>query len=422
MNMMTPRLRGIVAARAEGTPATPQEQFAELQRRVSAFIETHTQQIEEVRGGLTDVVRSEQVDRISGQVTEAMAAIERLNAQQTALMVGPGGSPADPAAAEHHTAFNAYMRRGAEAGLGDLQVQASLSAGSDADGGYLVPEETDGQITELLRTISVMRQLAEVRTVGTSKFTKLINRQGAGTGWVGETESRPETSTPTLSELEFPLHELYANPAATQQVLDDATIDLAGWLASEVQEEFAEAEGAAFISGNGIRRPRGLLSYDTVANASYAWGSVGYIAGGSAAALPTSNPGDKMIALQMALRPGYQNNASWLMNQGTAESVLTFKDGDGQYLWRPGLTADAPMVLLGKSWRIDENMPAVGANAYPIAYGDIRRAYLILDRMGVRVTRDPFTNKPYVHFYTTKRVGGGIQNFEAVKLFKIATS
>lgn len=186
--------------------------------------------------------------------------------------------------------------------------------------------------------------------------------------------------------------------------------------------EFAEAEGAAFVSGTGILQPRGLLSYDTVANASYAWGSVGYVASGAAADFTTSNPADKLIDMVHALRAGYRQGASWLMNDLTAAKIRKFKAGDGNFLWQPSLQVGQPSTLLGYAAYTDDNMPDVGANAFSVAFADFRRAYLIVDRVGIRVLRDPFTNKPNVHFYTTKRVGGGIQNFEAIKLLKIAAS
>jgi len=198
-------------------------------------------------------------------------------------------------------------------------------------------------------------------------------------------------------------------------------MDLAAWLASEVGITFAEQEGAAFISGNGVRRPRGLLTYPTVANASYDWGSIGYVVTGAAAAFATSNPADAMIDLYYALKAGYRNGATWLTSDAVMATIRKFKDGQGNYLWAPPTGVDMPATILGKPVATDDNMPALGANAFPVAFGDFRRAYLILDRVGIRVLRDPYTSKPNVKFYTTKRVGGGLANFEAVKLLKCST-
>jgi len=197
-------------------------------------------------------------------------------------------------------------------------------------------------------------------------------------------------------------------------------VDIAQWLADEVSITFAEQEGAAFISGNGIKKPKGVLAYPTVANASYAWGKLGFVVTGGAAAFASSNPADAIINLHYALKAGYRNNASWLISDAVMGTVRQMKDGQNNYLWAPP-TVDAPATILGKPVVTDDNMPALAANAFPIAFGDFQRGYLISDRMGVQVLRDPYTNKPYVQFYTTKRVGGGVVNFEAIKLLKCST-
>jgi HK97 family phage major capsid protein len=215
---------------------------------------------------------------------------------------------------------------------------------------------------------------------------------------------------------------MYANPMTTQGMLDDGIVDIAAWLADEVNITFAEQEGAATMTGNGVKRPRGLFAYDTVANASYAWGSVGFVVSGGASGFASSAPADALIELYHALKQGYRNNGVFLTSDATLAAMRKFKDGQGNYLWAPPTVADAPSTILGKPVRTDDNCPAVAANAFPVAFGDFKRAYLMVDRQGIRVLRDPYTNKPYVGFYTTKRVGGGIANFEAVKLLKIAAS
>ena len=212
---------------------------------------------------------------------------------------------------------------------------------------------------------------------------------------------------------------MYANPAITQTALDDSAINIGQWLADEVVIEFTEQEADAFINGNGVEKPHGILKYTTIADSAYAWGKVGYIAGGAASTFTNL---DKMIDLQAALKPVYRNGATLLMAESTQTVLRKFKDGDGAYIWRPGLMEGAPNVFLGKPIVIDDNMPAIGAGTFPIAYANFKRAYLIVDRIGIRVLRDPYTNKPYVMFYTTKRVGGGIVMYEAIKLLKIAAS
>jgi len=285
-----------------------------------------------------------------------------------------------------------------------------------------VPKEPDGQIDALMRNNSVIRMLSTVRGSSTKSYTKLVNTGGTSSGWVGETDARTETDGPALSELEFPAMTLYAHPAATEELLEDSSIDIGAWLADEVQYESADQEAAALVSGNGVKKPRGILGYSIVANASYAWGSLGYVASGHASTFATTNPQDYLIDLQQSLKQGYQVGASWVTATSFTTGVRKFKGTDGSYIWQPSLVAGTPATLLGKPHYQDDNMDAVGANAYPAIYGDIKRGYLVVDRSGTRVLRDPLTNKPYVHFYTTKRVGGGVQNFEAIKVFKIAAS
>jgi len=429
MGMMIPlnaRARGLIGVRADTSNATAI--LAELQRTFEAFKTEHEEELKGIKANFADVVKTEKVDRINADITKLQKALDETNAMLAAIKVGGAGDdkPLSAEKREHAKAFNQFFRRGVDANLRDLEVKAALRTDSDPDGGYVTPEEMETTIDRVLGTVSVMRQIARVMSISAGVYKKLVNQGGATGGWVGERESRPETNTPTLSELAFNAMEIYANPAATQTLLDDARVDIAAWLADEVSITFAEMEGAAFITGSGVNRPRGLLSYDTVANASYTWGKLGYVATGEAADWATTSTtvsrADALINLYYALKPGYRNGASWLMSDAVMAAVRKFKDPDGAFLWAPPTAAAEMSTVLGKPVYNDDNMQAVGANAYPIAFGNFQRGYLIVDRMGVRVLRDPFTNKPYVHFYTTKRVGGGVQNFEAIKLLKIAAS
>lgn len=414
------RTRGMIYARADATEAT--KIFNELRVAVEAMKSEHEKQLADLKKGMADVVQTEKVDRINAEITKLQAALDETNRLIAAARLGGGGDVSNPDKLAHATAFDRFFRRGADNGLRELEVKAALRTGSDPDGGYVVPEQVEMTINELLRTVSTVRSLASVLTISSDKYKKLFNMQGAGSGWVGEVQARPETNTPALSELEFPVFEIYANPAAAQGLLDDGAVDIGTWLANEVESVFADQEGDAFVNGTGVLKPRGILKYTTVANSSYAWGKLGYIASGAAADFATSDPADRLIDLVHALRAGYRQGARWLMNDLTIGKIRKIKDGTGNYIWQPSLTADAPSTLLGYGVSTDDNMPDVGAGAFAIAFGDFRRGYLIVDRQGIRVLRDPFTNKPYVHFYTTKRVGGGVQNFEAIKLMKIAAS
>jgi HK97 family phage major capsid protein len=239
---------------------------------------------------------------------------------------------------------------------------------------------------------------------------------------VAETAARPQTSSPTLDELSFPTAELYAMPAATAALLDDAVVDIDQWIASEVEAAFAEQEGAAFVNGDGANKPRGFLDYTQVADTAWAWGKVGYLLTGVSGALPASDPSDVLIDTVYALKAGYRQNASWVMNRKTQAAIRKLKDADGNYLWQPPATPGGRAMLMGFPLVEAEDMPDIAADATPIAFGDFGRGYLVVDRTGVRVLRDPYSAKPYVLFYTTKRVGGGIQDFEAIKLLKFGTA
>ncbi|TQS72750.1 phage major capsid protein [Rhodobacteraceae bacterium] len=410
--------RGILSVRADAS--TPAQILSQMQRTFEEFKAEHEKELSDLKKGQQDVVRSEKVERINTELTELSKALDDVNQTMAALQVGgAGGGLADPAKAEHASAFNAWFRKGEraiDADLHDLEVKAALSTTSDPDGGYLVPEQMATEVDRVVGTVSAMRELATVMPIGTDTYKKLVSMGGTGSGWVGEHEGRPETRTPTLRELIFNVKEIYANPAATQKTLDDARIDIAQWLANEVSTEFAEQEGLAFITGDGVAKPRGLLTYDTVPNDDYGWGKLGFIKSGNASSIQSA---DCLIDLYYALKQQYRNGATWLMSDATMGKVRKLKDGDGNYIWRlPEGGAELPTIL-NKPARTDDHMGKVAAGGVPIAFGNFKRGYLIVDRFGIRVLRDPFTNKPYVHFYTTKGVGGGIQNFEAIKLLKI---
>lgn len=415
------RGRGIVGVRADGQNA--QQILEELQRTFHAFKEERDAELAGINAKFADVVQTEKVDRINNEVTKLQESIDQVNAALAALKMGGGaGDAPDPAKAEYKKAFNKWFRKGVDNGLQDLAVKAAMSTDSDPDGGYTTPDTMSTEIDRVLGTVSAMRGLASVMSISTGVYKKLVNQTGTTSGWVGQRESRPETNTPTLAQLEFPAMEIYANPATTQSMLDDAYFDIEAWLANEVATEFAEEEGEAFISGSGVSKPRGILAYDTVANASWVWGKLGFTVTGVAADIndSTHNGVDALIGLVYSLKPGYRNGASFLMNntlQSKVRKLKTIGDTEG-YLWQPSVQVGQPATLLGYPVADDDNMSNVGSNAFPIAFGNFRRGYLIVDRMGVRVLRDPFTNKPYVHFYTTKRVGGGVQNFQAIKLLK----
>jgi HK97 family phage major capsid protein len=420
--MTHPRVRGLVRVSADASEAT--KLFTELKQTIEAFKAEHTKELADIKKGMGDVVQSEKVDRINAEIGKLQESLDQVNQLIAAAKLGgAGGNIVSADQQAYATGWDKFFRRGVDNGLSDLAVKAAMSTDSDPDGGYMVPDQIETTIDRVLAKVSAMRRLARVLPVSGMIYRKLVNQGGAGSGWVGEKQSRPQTNTPQLAALEFPTMELYANPAATQAFLDDGIVDVGQWLADEVNIAFSEQEGAAFISGNGVGKPRGILSYDTIADANYTWGKLGFVTTGVAADISdsTHNGVDALIDLVYALKQGYRQNASFIMNRKLQGAVRKLKDSNGDYIWQAGAQADQPAALLGYPVADDDNMSDVGGNAYPVAFGDFQRGYLIVDRKGIRVLRDPYTAKPYVLFYTTKRVGGGVQNFEAIKLLKCST-
>lgn len=351
----------------------------------------------------------------------------RIDALETGVarreFIGGGSSLINSSAAkEHKEKFLAWARKGSDPeGLRSLEVQANLSTLSDPDGGYLVPVEIEKNIERLALASVAMRRIARIVT-SKGEYTKPLSKGGATGGWVTEKAARPETDTPELTLFSPPMCEIYAMPSITQKLLDMSDFDVAGWLLEEINDVFVATEGTGFITGPGASgQVKGIIDEALmVANASWVYGKTGYIAGGHATLL---NSADKLVDLQHALKPVYRQNGTWLMNDTTFSVIRKFKDGDGNYLWRPGLLENAPDTLLGKPIAIEDNMPDIGENAYPIAFGDFKRAYTIVDHVsGTRLLRDPFTVKGFVNFYVTKRIASGISNSESIKFMKIATA
>jgi HK97 family phage major capsid protein len=365
-----------------------------------------------------DVVLVEQIERINEAIDEQKAKVDAL-ALKSARPGLHEGTPARPD--ERKAAFQRYMRAGDGAAAALLEAKAA-NVGTDAEGGYLAPEQTERIITAAVKDISPIRQIASVREIGANVYRKPVSNGDAVVGWVGETGARTETTAPTITAIDFPTMELYAMPAASQTLLDDAIVDVEQWLADEVQTEFAVQESAAFINGDGTNQPKGFLDYTIAEESVRAAGEVGYVATGAAGAFPSSDPSDVLLDLIYTPKQAYRANGRFVLNRSVLGQLRKFKDADGNYLWQPSTEAGAPARLLGYPVSEAEDMPDVAADAHAIAFGDFRRFYLIVDRVGVRVLRDPYSAKPFVLFYTTKRVGGGVQDFDAVKLLKFAAS
>ncbi|MCH5373928.1 MAG: phage major capsid protein, partial [Planctomycetes bacterium] len=322
--------------------------------------------------------------------------------------------------APHQKALNAYLRSGDDDGLRGLELDSkSMSSSINSDGGFLVDPQTSAAVQSVLRSSASIRSIASVVNVEATSYDVLVDHTDVGAGWATESGSVSETDTPQIDRITIPLHELSALPKASQRLLDDSAFDIEGWLAGRIADKFARAEASAFINGDGIDKPKGILSHAKVDNDVWTWGNIGYV--------PTGLDGDigggvASVDLVYALGAQYRANATFVMNSKTAGLVRKLKDADGRFLWSDGLAAGEPARLMGYPVVVAEDMPDAGFDAFAIALGDFGAGYTIAERPDLRVLRDPFSAKPHVLFYATKRVGGDVSDFAAIKLLKFGTA
>lgn len=323
----------------------------------------------------------------------------------------------------HQKAFAAYLRTGEDDGLRGLNMEEkALSSAVAADGGYLVDPQTSATIQSVLRSASSLRQVAKVVNVEATSYDVLIDSTETGAGWANELADSSETATPTIERISIPLHELSALPKISQRLLDDSAFDIETWLSERVADTFARSEAAAFVDGDGVDKPVGILTHPTIANDVWSWGSLGYVATGNDGGFDQSNPGNGLINLVYGLGARYRANATFVLNSKTAGYVRQIKDAEGRFLWTDGLAAGEPARLLGYPVLISEDMPDIVNGSFAVAFGDFGAGYTIAERPDLRILRDPFSAKPHVLFYATKRVGGDVSDFAAIKLLKFSAS
>lgn len=341
-------------------------------------------------------------------------------ARKTQFAARPHLSAAIDDGAPHQKAFNAYLRSGDDDGLRGLELEGkSLSTVVNSDGGYLVDPQTSETVQSVLQSTASIRAIASVVNVEATTYDVLVDHTDVGAGWATETSTVVETATPQIDRITIPLHELSALPKASQRLLDDSAFDIEGWLAGRIADKFARAEAAAFINGDGVDKPRGILDHSTVDNDLWSWGNVGYVPTGFDGDI---GGGDAVIDLVYALGAQYRANATFVMNSKTAGLVRKLKDADGRFLWSDGLAAGEPARLMGYPVVVAEDMPDAGSDAFAIAFGDFNSGYTVAERPDLRVLRDPFSAKPHVLFYATKRVGGDVSDFAAIKLLKFSVA
>lgn len=413
--------RAILGQRVKMDATDPKILLAQIQTAVTEMRETNDTRLNKIEAKI-DPLDAEKFDKISATVTDMETALNAINAKIAAAALN-GAQRAQPVDADYTEKFTAWARDGSsENELKAMhrpgQPRAAMTEGSQADGGLTTPVEWDRTIEGRLKLISPMRQNARVQVTSRAGFTKLFTDRAVGSGWVGETASRPATSTPQFIALTFGHGEIYANPAASQTLLEDSEIDVEAWLGGEVDTEFERQESIAFLSGDGVNKPYGLLTYVTgAANAArHPWGDIKVTNSGNA----TNFTSDPLIDLMYDLPAAFAANAKFYTNRSSLKNIRKLKDGQGNYLWNPTFVAGQPSTLGGYALIDMPDMPTAAAGNIALLFGDMDRTYMIIDRRGTMMLRDPYTNKPYVSFYTTKRVGGGVQNPDAMKAMKIS--
>lgn len=382
---------------------------------VKQYKDENDKRLEALEKGKSTAEYDEKLARIEKEIQrldDAKSAFEtRLNRP------GSAGTAGYSEGDEYRKAFNRWLRK--EDPIPAGTTPSTVNVGTEGEGGYAVPDNLNTAVYDLLREAVPMRSVCSAITIGGNNYSQLVGLHGATGGWVGETNARGATETPKLTKVSAIMGEVYANPQATQTALDDICFDVEGWLAQEIAAEFAVMENRAFTSGDGQNKPKGLLAYDTAATKddTRAFGTLQFIKSGAAATLGEA-PGDVLIDLITALKTGHLTGARFMMNRTTLAAIRKLKDNDENYLWQPGLQQGTPSLLLGYPVTVNDDFPDIGANAFPIAFGNFANAYAVVDRIGIRMLRDPYTNKPMVGFYSTKRVGGMLKDSEAVKLIK----
>ncbi|GAA6177923.1 phage major capsid protein [Sulfitobacter pacificus] len=375
---------------------------------------------EEVRAAVTGFVTD-----FKGFQAEIETKLQQTEERMTMLdrkMTMPARTPlggATDVGAHHQKAFNAYLRNGDDDGLRGLELEGkSLSTAVNSDGGYLVDPQTSATVQSVLNATASIRAIASVVQVEATSYDVLVDHTDVGAGWATEAGPQAETDTPQIDRITIGLHELSALPKASQRLLDDSAFDIEGWLAGRIADKFARAEAGAFVNGDGIDKPMGFLTHPAVDNDVWTWGNLGYVP----SEIDAEVTAEAIVDLVYALGAQYRANGSFVMNSKVAGLVRKLTDADGRFLWSDGLAAGEPAMLMGYPVLVAEDMPDAASNSFSVAFGDFRAGYTVAERPDLRILRDPFSAKPHVLFYATKRVGGDVSDFAAIKLMKLGVA
>ncbi len=362
--------------------------------------------------GSADPIYDEHLARLNLNMDHCKQRLNRIETANNRPAVSTAEYPAHASNDEYKQAFGLYLRKGMDSGLEALQTKA-LSVGSDTDGGYFVTEELSERVAKRIYDTSPLRQLATVQVISTDALDVIEDSGDMGAAWTTETGAVTDTTTAQIGKNTIAVHEMYAQPKATQKLLDDAAVDVEAWIAEKVADKFARMEATAFINGTGSGQPTGILQYPAGTN----FGEIEQVNSGVDGAVTA----DGLIQLFYSLQEEYTRNATFLMNRTVIQSVRLLKESTtDQYMWQPGLAAGAPDTLLGVPVVQAADMPVASSGSLSVALGDFREGYLVVDRIGLRILRDPFTDKPFVKFYTTRRVGGEVVNTDAIKLLSLS--
>ncbi|MBI1172275.1 phage major capsid protein [bacterium] len=395
-----------IKARAGEDMSQPSHPGAEVKSAMAGFLNAFK--------GFQDEVKTS-----FQQQEERMTMLDR----KTMTYARPALSASTELDLSHKKALGAYLRTGDDDGLRGLNLEGkSMSTAVSADGGYLINPQMSSNIESMLSSTASLRSISNVVQIDASSYDVIIDNTDVGSGWQSELSAVSETSTPNINRISIKLNDLSAMPKASQRLLDDAAFDVEGWLAQKIATRFIRAEASAFINGTGVDQPKGIMLPNKVANASWTWGNLGYTPTGASSDFASTNPIDCIVGLVYSLAADYRANATFVMNSKTAGAVRKIKDTEGRFMWSDGLAAQQPATLMGYRVLVSEDMPDIAANAYPIAFGDFNAGYTIAERPDLRILRDPFSAKPNVLFYASKRVGGDITDYAAIKLLKVAVS
>lgn len=398
-------------ARAAGGVPVAQHQPPSAAAEMKTALAGLLRDLTDFRAGISDQLKAQD---------EKLTMLDR----KTALFGRPALSTAADAEAPHQKAFEIYVRNGDESALRGIELE-SKSLQINSDGGYLVDRQTSDRIHAVLNNTASIRAVSSVVNVESNSFDVLVDKGEVGHGWASEDVLTIGAQAPEIVRIPITLHELSAMPKASQRLLDDSAFDIEGWLASRIADKFARAESWAFLNGSGVDQPKGILVHPKVHNDSWSWGTsgqIGYVPTGTAGDFKAANPAESIIELVYALEAPYRARATFVMTSKTAGAVRKMKDADGRFLWSDGLAAAEPARLMGYPVLICEDMPEIAVDSYAIAFGDFSAGYTVAERPDLRILRDPFSAKPHVLFYATKRVGGDVSDFAAIKLLKFGTN